>query len=42
MVIGAPAQVRRALTADEDASIKRYADNYVRYRLDFLHESTPA
>ena len=42
MVMGAPAKVRRALTADEDASIKRYADNYVRYRLDFLHESTPA
>ena len=42
LVMGAPAKVRRALTADEDASIKRYADNYVRYRLDFLHESTPA
>jgi len=42
LVMGAPAKVRRALTPDEDASIKRYADNYVRYRLDFQHESTPA
>ena len=42
LVMGSPAKVRRALTADEDASIKWYADNYVRYRLDFLHESTPA
>jgi carbonic anhydrase/acetyltransferase-like protein (isoleucine patch superfamily) len=42
LVMGSPAKVRRALTADEDASIKRYADNYVRYRLDFLPESTPA
>jgi gamma-carbonic anhydrase len=35
MVMGMPAKVRRSLTADEDASIKWYADNYVRYRLDF-------
>lgn len=42
LVMGAPAKVRRALTPDEDASIRRYADNYVRYRLDFLPESTPA
>ena len=42
MVMGVPARVRRALTADEDGSIKWYADNYVRYRLDFQHETTPA
>jgi hypothetical protein len=34
--------VRRPLTSDEDGSIKWYADNYVRYRLDFQHETTPA
>jgi carbonic anhydrase/acetyltransferase-like protein (isoleucine patch superfamily) len=42
MVMGMPAKVRRQLTADEDGSIKWYADNYVRYRLDFQHESTLA
>ena len=42
LVMGMPAKVRRALTPDEDASIKRYADNYVRYRLDFQTEQTPA
>lgn len=42
MVMGVPARVRRPLTAEEDASIKWYADNYVRYRLDFQHETTPA
>jgi gamma-carbonic anhydrase len=39
MVMGTPAKVRRQLTPEEDASIKGYADNYVRYRLDFQHES---
>jgi carbonic anhydrase/acetyltransferase-like protein (isoleucine patch superfamily) len=28
LVMGMPAKVRRPLTADEDASIQRYADNY--------------
>ena len=42
MVMGVPGKVRRALTPEEDASIKWYADNYVRYRLDFQTESTPA
>jgi carbonic anhydrase/acetyltransferase-like protein (isoleucine patch superfamily) len=42
MVMGMPAKVRRTLTAEEDASIAWYADNYVRYRLDFQHESTLA
>jgi carbonic anhydrase/acetyltransferase-like protein (isoleucine patch superfamily) len=38
MVMGMPGKVRRALTAEEDASITWYADNYVRYRLDFQSE----
>jgi carbonic anhydrase/acetyltransferase-like protein (isoleucine patch superfamily) len=42
MVMGLPGKVRRALTPEEDASIKWYADNYVRYRLEFQAESTPA
>jgi carbonic anhydrase/acetyltransferase-like protein (isoleucine patch superfamily) len=42
MVMGLPGKVRRALTPQEDASIKWYADNYVRYRLEFQSESTPA
>jgi carbonic anhydrase/acetyltransferase-like protein (isoleucine patch superfamily) len=35
MVMGIPAKVKRPLTDAEDASIKWYADNYVRYRLDY-------
>jgi carbonic anhydrase/acetyltransferase-like protein (isoleucine patch superfamily) len=35
MVMGIPAKVKRPLTEAEDASIKWYADNYVRYRLDY-------
>ena len=35
MVMGMPAKVKRPLTGEEDASIKWYADNYVRYRLDY-------
>jgi carbonic anhydrase/acetyltransferase-like protein (isoleucine patch superfamily) len=42
MVMGVPARISRQLTAEEDASIKSYADNYVRYRLDFQHETTHA
>jgi carbonic anhydrase/acetyltransferase-like protein (isoleucine patch superfamily) len=38
MVVGLPGKVRRALTPEEDASILRYAENYVRYRLDFQTE----
>jgi carbonic anhydrase/acetyltransferase-like protein (isoleucine patch superfamily) len=41
MVMGMPGKVRRSLTPEEDASIKWYADNYVRYRLDFQSEQTP-
>jgi carbonic anhydrase/acetyltransferase-like protein (isoleucine patch superfamily) len=36
MVMGVPGKVKRQLTPEEDASIKWYADNYVRYRLDYL------
>jgi carbonic anhydrase/acetyltransferase-like protein (isoleucine patch superfamily) len=39
MVMGMPAKVRRGLTPDEDASLRWYADSYVRYRLDFQHDS---
>ncbi|HEY5617109.1 MAG TPA: gamma carbonic anhydrase family protein [Vicinamibacterales bacterium] len=42
MVMGVPGKVRRSLTPEEDASIKWYADNYVRYRLDFQAEHAPA
>ncbi len=38
MVMGLPGKVRRALTPEEDASIVWYAENYVRYRLDFQTE----
>jgi carbonic anhydrase/acetyltransferase-like protein (isoleucine patch superfamily) len=42
MVMGLPARILRPLTPAEDASIKWYADSYVRYRLDFQTEHTPA
>jgi gamma-carbonic anhydrase len=42
MVMGLPARVVRPLTPAEDGSIKWYADSYVRYRLDFQTEHTPA
>jgi carbonic anhydrase/acetyltransferase-like protein (isoleucine patch superfamily) len=35
LVMGTPGKVRRQLTKDEDESIRWYADNYVRYRLDY-------
>jgi gamma-carbonic anhydrase len=35
LVMGSPAQVRRQLTDDEVATIRGYAVNYVRYRLDY-------
>jgi carbonic anhydrase/acetyltransferase-like protein (isoleucine patch superfamily) len=37
LVMGSPAKVRRSLTDDEVASIARYAQNYVRYRLDYMN-----
>ncbi len=36
LVMGSPGKIRRALTDDEVASIRWYADNYVRYRLDYM------
>jgi carbonic anhydrase/acetyltransferase-like protein (isoleucine patch superfamily) len=36
LVMGSPGKVRRRLTDDEVASIRRYADNYVAYRVDYL------
>jgi carbonic anhydrase/acetyltransferase-like protein (isoleucine patch superfamily) len=42
MVMGVPGRVRRALTPEEDASIKWYADNYVKYRLEYQAETSPA
>jgi carbonic anhydrase/acetyltransferase-like protein (isoleucine patch superfamily) len=36
LVMGSPGKVRRPLTDEEVASIRRYAENYVRYRLDYL------
>ena len=36
LVMGSPGKVRRPLTDDEVKSIAWYADNYVRYRLDYL------
>ena len=36
LVMGSPAKVRRVLSDADVASIMEYADNYVRYRLDYL------
>ena len=35
LVMGRPGKVRRELTDEEVAEIRGYADNYVRYRLDY-------
>ena len=35
LVMGSPGKVRRPLTDDEVASIRQYADNYVRYKRDY-------
>ena len=35
MVMGSPARVKRPLTDGEVAMIREFADNYVRYRLDY-------
>ena len=37
--MGRPGKVKRQLTDEEVAEIRWYADNYVKYRLDY---STPA
>jgi carbonic anhydrase/acetyltransferase-like protein (isoleucine patch superfamily) len=36
LVMGSPGKVKRALTDEEVASIRWYADNYVNYRLDYM------
>ena len=36
LVMGSPGKVKRTLTDDEVASIQRYADRYVGYRLDYM------
>jgi carbonic anhydrase/acetyltransferase-like protein (isoleucine patch superfamily) len=36
LVMGSPGKVRRTLTDEEVASIGWYAENYVKYRLDYL------
>ena len=36
LVVGRPARVRRTLSDEDVASILDYAQNYVRYRLDYL------
>jgi carbonic anhydrase/acetyltransferase-like protein (isoleucine patch superfamily) len=41
LVMGRPGKVKRELTDEEIAGIRRYADNYVAYRLDYLSESAP-
>ena len=33
--MGSPGKVKRALTDEEVASIRGYAENYVKYRLDY-------
>jgi carbonic anhydrase/acetyltransferase-like protein (isoleucine patch superfamily) len=35
VVMGAPAKVRREVTEDERAGLRRYAENYVRYKDDY-------
>lgn len=38
LVMGRPGKVKRELTDEEVAKIRWYADNYVRYRLDYLEK----
>ncbi|MDP2054869.1 MAG: gamma carbonic anhydrase family protein [Acidobacteriota bacterium] len=42
LVIGRPGKVKRQLTDEEVAEIRWYADNYVKYRLDYSTESRPS
>jgi carbonic anhydrase/acetyltransferase-like protein (isoleucine patch superfamily) len=39
LVMGSPGKVRRPLSEDEVASILRYADRYVGYRVDYMSGS---
>jgi carbonic anhydrase/acetyltransferase-like protein (isoleucine patch superfamily) len=38
LVMGLPAKVRRTLSDEERAGIRRYAENYLRYKEDYLAE----
>jgi carbonic anhydrase/acetyltransferase-like protein (isoleucine patch superfamily) len=38
LVMGRPGRVKRALTDDEVTEIRRYAESYVRYRLEYCTE----
>ena len=40
LMMGNPGKLRRQLTDEEIGSIKWYADNYVRYRLDYMTAQT--
>ena len=42
LVMGAPAKIRRALSDEERASIRWYANNYVSYRLDYMAPDSAA
>ena len=35
LVMGAPAKVRREVTEEERAGLRRYAESYVRYKDDY-------
>jgi gamma-carbonic anhydrase len=41
LVMGRPGKVKRQLTDAEVAEIRWYADNYVKYRLDYSTETRP-
>jgi gamma-carbonic anhydrase len=41
LVMGRPGKVKRALTDEEVAEIRWYADNYAAYRLDYMNDSEP-
>ena len=42
MILGSPGKVVRTLTEKESASIKDFADNYVRYSAIYLGDEVPA
>jgi len=42
LVMGRPGKVKRLLTDEEVAEIRWYADNYVKYRLDYSTETRPS
>jgi carbonic anhydrase/acetyltransferase-like protein (isoleucine patch superfamily) len=39
LVMGSPGKVKRALTAEDSASIDRYWNNYVGYKRDYKNEA---